>query len=58
MENLGNITLNNVPFEYKISFPDIFGGHFVNLTLFWPKNSRKVQNSPDQKGDDLEKNLT
>jgi hypothetical protein len=36
---------------------DIFGGHFVNLTLFWPKISRKVQNGLDQKGDVLEKNV-
>jgi hypothetical protein len=27
------------------------------LTLFWPKNSRKVQNGVDQKGDVLEKNV-
>jgi hypothetical protein len=48
-----------VSFEYKISCPelDIFGGHFVNLTLFWPKNSRKVQNGLDQKGDVLEKKV-
>jgi hypothetical protein len=43
--------------EYKISFLDIFGGQFVNLLLFWPKNSRKVQNGLDQKGDVLEKNV-
>jgi hypothetical protein len=46
-----------VSFEYIISCLDIFGGHFVNLTLFWPKNSRKVQNGLDQKGDVLEKNV-
>jgi hypothetical protein len=27
------------------------------LTLFWPKNSRKVQNGLDQKGDVSEKNV-
>jgi hypothetical protein len=37
--------------EYKNSRLDIFGGFFVNFTLFWPKNSRIVQNSLDQKGD-------
>jgi hypothetical protein len=40
MENLENFTFT----FYKISCLDIVGGHFVNLTLFWPKNSRKVQN--------------
>jgi hypothetical protein len=45
MENLENITENYVSFEYKILRLDIFGGHFVNLTLFWPKNCRKVQNA-------------
>jgi hypothetical protein len=50
--------LNNyVTFEYKISCLDFLGGHFVNLTLFWPKNSDKVQNGLDQKGDILEKNV-
>jgi hypothetical protein len=34
-----------------------FGGHFVNLTRFWPKNNRKVQNGLDQKGDVLEENV-
>jgi hypothetical protein len=53
----GKFYINNVSFEYKISCLDIFGGHFVNLTLFWPKNSRKVQNGLDQKGDVLEKNV-
>jgi hypothetical protein len=36
--------------EYKISCLDIFGGHFVNVTLFWPKNSCNVQNGLDEKG--------
>jgi hypothetical protein len=27
------------------------------LTFFWPKNSRKVQNGLDQKGEVLEKNV-
>jgi hypothetical protein len=27
------------------------------LTLFWPKNSPKVQNGLDQKGDVLDKNV-
>jgi hypothetical protein len=36
---------NYISFEYKISCPDLFGGHFVNLTCFWPKGSRKVQNT-------------
>jgi hypothetical protein len=27
------------------------------LTFFWPKNSRKVQNGLDQKGDVLEKTV-
>jgi hypothetical protein len=47
----------NVLFEYKILCLDIFGGHFVNLTLFWHKNSRKVHNGLDQKGDVLEINV-
>jgi hypothetical protein len=36
-----------------MTYFDIFGGHFVNLTLFRPKNSRKVQNGLDQKVDVL-----
>jgi hypothetical protein len=45
----------DVIFKYKISCLDIFGGYYVNLTLLWPKNSRKVQNGTDQKVDVLEK---
>jgi hypothetical protein len=33
----GKFYIKYCPFEYKISCLDIFGGHFVNLTLFWPK---------------------
>jgi hypothetical protein len=57
MENLENLTKINVSFEYKISYLDIFGGHFVHLTLFCPKNSREVQNFRAEKGDVLEKNV-
>jgi hypothetical protein len=57
IENLEKITNINVSFEYITSNLEIFGGHFVNLTLFWPKNIRKVLNGLDQKGDVLEQNL-
>jgi hypothetical protein len=53
----GKFYIKNVLFEYKISCLDIFGGDFVNLTLFWPKNSRKILNGVDQKGDVLDKNV-
>jgi hypothetical protein len=49
---------NYVSFDYKISCLDIFGGHFVNLTLFGQKiDSRKVQNGLNQKGAVFEKNV-
>jgi hypothetical protein len=57
MANLENFTYILVSFEYKISCLDIFGGYYVNLTLLWPKNCRKVQNSLNKIRDVLEKNV-
>jgi hypothetical protein len=57
MENLENFTQTYVSFEFKISCFDILGVHFVNLTLFWPKISRKVYNSLYKKGEVLGKNV-
>jgi hypothetical protein len=57
LETIKNGKFRKLYIKCKISCLDIFGGHFVNLTLYWPKNSRKVQNGLDQNRDVLEKNF-
>jgi hypothetical protein len=43
--------------QYNNSCFEVFRGNLVNLTRLWPKNSRKVQNGLDQKGNVLKKNI-
>jgi hypothetical protein len=49
--NIEIMSKNRMKMDSNLFETIIFGGHFANLTLFWPTNSRKVLKGLEQKGD-------